>query len=135
MDIAPPRDISAGAPPPEAGGGLPDQPPRPKQHWEVNDPSVEIVTVAIFGRKYHFKSNRPELVREIAAMIDRLHRQVMVNLPGLPQNLDYAAHVAFSLARDLIKSRREIEDLKALLAGAEEMAQDMSDIIDLSLET
>jgi hypothetical protein len=94
---------------------------------------VEIVAVAIFDREYRFKSNRPELVREIASSINRLHREVKASLPGLPHLTDYPAHVAFSLARELIKSRREIEDLKAALAGAEDRAQSLADLIDESL--
>jgi hypothetical protein len=95
---------------------------------------VEIVTVTIFDREYHFKSNRPQLVREIAAMINGLHRQVKVNLPGLPREVDHTAHVAFSLARELMKCRRELDELKAAFAGAEEKARDLTELIDLSLE-
>jgi hypothetical protein len=103
------------------------------QHWEGVDRAVEIVTVAIFGREYHFKSNRPELVREIAAVIDRLHGQVRTSLPHLPHLTDYPAHVAFSLARDLIKSRREIEELKSVLAETEDRVGDLAEFIELSL--
>ncbi|MDR2455775.1 MAG: cell division protein ZapA [Deltaproteobacteria bacterium] len=103
--------------------------------WEGSpERSVEIVTVSIFDREYHFKSNRPELVREIADLISRLHRQVRATLPGLPHLTDYPAHVAFSLARDLIKSRREIEDLKATLARCESRLSDLAALLDLSLE-
>ena len=114
-----------------------EKPQRPSgaQHWETTpESSVEIVTVTIFDREYHFKSNRPELVREIAALIERLHRQVRVTLPGLPYLTDYPAHVAFSLARDLIKSRSEVEDLKAALAKFEARLGDLAALLDLSLE-
>jgi hypothetical protein len=94
---------------------------------------VEIVTVTIFDREYHFKSNRPELVREIADLIARLHRQVKTSLPSLPHLTDHPAHVSFSLARDLIRSRREVDDLKDLLAEYEERLNGLAALMDLSL--
>jgi hypothetical protein len=103
--------------------------------WEASrERPVEIITVSIFDREYHFKSNRPELVREIADLISRLHRQVRATLPGLPHLTDYPAHVSFSLARDLIKSRREVDDLKSALARCEAKLGDLAALLDLSLE-
>lgn len=108
-----------------------ERPNSAKRSWER---PVEIVKVVIYDREYVFKSNRPELVREIAELINRLHRQVKESLPGLPHQTDYPAHVSFSLARDLIKSRREVENLKSVLAECEERLGGLAALMDLSLK-
>jgi hypothetical protein len=106
------------------------------QHWESSpERPVEIVTVTIFDREYHFKSNRPNLVRDIAKLISRLHGEVRTSLPGLPHLTDHPAHVAFSLARDLIKCRRELEELKTDMAGLEERLDELAALLDRGLES
>ncbi|MDR2441890.1 MAG: cell division protein ZapA [Deltaproteobacteria bacterium] len=108
--------------------------PKTNHHWECNPQDVEIVTVSIFDRPYRFRSNRPELVREIADLINNLNTSVRSSLPGLPHITDYPAHVAFSLARDLIKSHRELDQLRASQAALEEKVSHLADYIDLSLD-
>ncbi|MDR1657581.1 MAG: cell division protein ZapA [Deltaproteobacteria bacterium] len=121
-----PSRLNSGDPSTTAG-------PQGKQHWETND-NFEIVTVEIFNREYRFKSNRPELVREIAELINRLTAEVNVSLPGMPHLTDCPAHVAFSLARDLIKSRLELEQLKAFQQQVDEKISHLTASIDLGLE-
>jgi hypothetical protein len=94
---------------------------------------LEVVTVEVFDRLCRFKSNRPELVQEIASLAEEEIALVRGQFPGLRHEMDLAAHVAFRLARRLNKCLREIGELSSSLDEAENRVRRMTKNIDRSL--
>jgi sulfite reductase alpha subunit-like flavoprotein len=95
--------------------------------------ALEVVTVKVFGRKCSFKSNRPELVKEIAKLAEEEMRLVKSQLPSLRQEMDLAAHAAFRLARRLIRCLRDFDELDLEAREAEDRVERLAERIDQSL--
>jgi hypothetical protein len=94
---------------------------------------LEVVKVKIFDRTCSFKSNRPELVREIASKTEEELSLVRGQLPGLTNDIDLAAHVAFRLARELTRCFQKIAELNSTLDESRERVERMTMIIDQNL--
>ncbi|MDR2302525.1 MAG: cell division protein ZapA [Deltaproteobacteria bacterium] len=94
---------------------------------------LEVVTVKVFGRPCSFKSNRPEIVHQIASMAEEEINLVKGQFPGLKNEMDLAAHVAFRLARRLAKCQKEIGELNNSLGEAEDRIERMAMTIDQRL--
>jgi hypothetical protein len=92
-----------------------------------------VVTVKVFGRRCSFKSNRPELVREIARIAEEEMRLVRSQLPSLRHEMDLAAHAAFRLARRLVRCLRDQEELSGEAREAEDRIERLAELIDQSL--
>jgi hypothetical protein len=95
--------------------------------------SLEVVTVKVFNRPCSFKSNRPDLVHQIASLAEEEATLVKGQFPGLTNEMDLAAHVAFRLARRLIKCLRDIGELNTSLDEAEDRVERMALDIDQRL--
>jgi hypothetical protein len=94
---------------------------------------LEVVTVKVFGRPCSFKSNRPEIVHQIASLAEEEIALVKGQFPGLKNEMDLAAHVAFRLARRLAKCQKEIGELNDSLGEAEDRIERMAMTIDQRL--
>jgi hypothetical protein len=95
---------------------------------------MKVVTVKIFDRLCSFKSNRPELVEEIASLADEEISLIKAQFPGIKHEMDLAAHAAFGLARRLLKILRENRDLHLSLEEAEQKVEQMTVKIESALE-
>jgi hypothetical protein len=95
--------------------------------------SLEVVTVNVFDRPCSFKSNRPDVVRQIASLTEQEINTVRAQFPGLTSDMDLAAHVAFRLARRLHKCLQIISELNVSLDEVEERIERMAINIDQSL--
>jgi hypothetical protein len=93
-----------------------------------------VVTVKVFDRACSFKSNRPELVQEIASLAEEEIALVRGQFPELRNEMDLAAHVAFRLSRRLMKCLQVIGELNSTLDQAECRVERMAISIDRSLE-
>jgi hypothetical protein len=96
--------------------------------------ALDVVTVDILGRKCSFRSNRPDLVREIAGMVRNEIADVESRFPGLLSDLDLAAHAAFSLARRLSKCLSQNGELISALNEAEDRVDRLTTNIDRRLK-
>jgi hypothetical protein len=99
----------------------------------VGEGPLEVVTVNVLNRTCRFKSNRPELVKRIASMSQEETALVREQFPGVTNELDLAAQVAFRLARRLDKCLRDIRDLHSSLDAAEERVERLAREIDKRL--
>ncbi|MDR1111204.1 MAG: cell division protein ZapA [Deltaproteobacteria bacterium] len=122
-----------GNPDPSAKGGPASGEPGLKKPAQASGAPLEVVTVKVFDRKCRFKSNRPELVQEIASLAEEEIALVKGQFPGLQHEMDLAAHVAFRLARRLNRCLREIGELNSSLDEAENRVKRMTTSIDLCL--
>jgi hypothetical protein len=71
-------------------------------------------------------------VRQIASLAEKEIALVKVQHPGLSDEMDLAAQVAFRLSRRLLKCLKDIEDLSASLDEAENRVKRMTINIDRS---
>ncbi|MDR2367407.1 MAG: hypothetical protein LBF58_04740 [Deltaproteobacteria bacterium] len=94
---------------------------------------LEVVTVMVFDRPCRFKSNRPDVVYQIASLAEEETALVRDQFPGLKNEMDLAAHVAFRLARRLAKCLKDIGELNSSLDEAEERVDRMAMDIDQRL--
>ncbi|MDR1050308.1 MAG: hypothetical protein LBP95_04360 [Deltaproteobacteria bacterium] len=121
------------APTPPPGGSQPlSDAPVPDADGR-GDSALEVVTVRVLGRRCSFMSNRPELVGEIAALAEEETASVKAQIPGVRHEMDLAAHVAFRLARRLVRCLGENAELASSLKEAGERVDRLADAVDQSL--
>ncbi|MDR3204121.1 MAG: hypothetical protein LBV23_05200 [Deltaproteobacteria bacterium] len=119
---------------PNDNSSLPKTDRASEQHKPSRDQALETVIVRLFDRDYRFKSNRPDLVKEIAELVNSERDLCKQLSPDSIHNLDLVAHASFRLARHLLRLYKENLELRALLDDAEERVHKMSHFLDLGLK-
>jgi hypothetical protein len=117
------------------GGGPPEAPADPQAAaGRFQSPEVDssgLVTITLFGRKYHIRSDRPELIFQLTYMIQSAVNEVQAE-PSDSElaALDTLVQASFRLALRLHGAQGEEKALRENIEALEKKLQGLLDLID-----
>jgi hypothetical protein len=104
---------------------------------DFREPRLEadgIVSFVMFNRKYHVKTDKPELVFKLADTIREHAQEVRREYGGAPLfDMDILVQASFRVALLLHKARGEKESTEDCLEVREKKIQDLLDFLDKNL--
>jgi hypothetical protein len=93
-----------------------------------------LVTVELFGQKYHIRTDKPEMVFRLAYRVQSFLKDIVGRDPRVADGIgtDALVQAAFRLAMKLNNSERESGALKAHIDALEKRMKRLLDMVDVN---
>ncbi|MDR2405136.1 MAG: cell division protein ZapA [Deltaproteobacteria bacterium] len=107
------------------------------QGSEFHSPEVDptgLVTITLFGRKYHIRSDKPDMIFQLAYLVQSAVNEIKGDKSDSElASLDTLVQATFKLALQLHNSLREEKTLRDTIESLDKRLGDLLDQIDRTL--